>query len=97
MTLKVPTVRMSTHDLANLVCEHLPTGYEIKILLENGSGLVELHDTSGFREFTDDGVIEMCDDDLTIDEQVTQRLNKARELAGLPPVEIPVVMVPVAG
>ena len=65
-------------------------------LLEKGSGLVELHDTSGFRELSDDGIVEMCDDDLTIDEQVTQRLNKARELEGLSPVEIPVVMVPVA-
>lgn len=63
-------------DVFNQVCRDLPEGWQIDIELTEGCMGIVLTDPEG-RE------VEMCDDDLSAEQMVIQRLNFARRSDGL--------------
>ena len=63
-------------NFMELACEHLPEDWKIIIELERGAGIIRLIDPDG-------NEVEMCDDDLTANEMLLQRINEARHRDGL--------------
>lgn len=65
-----------------LVCDNLPEDWEIRICMREGEASVDLLNPEGDE-------VEMCDDDLTVEQMLIARINKAREYDGLQPIELP--------
>ncbi len=68
---------MTTNELANKVCLELPEGWELSIAMENGCGMVVLHDDQGERHE------DFCDPTEGIETQVLQALGYAKSEAAV--------------
>lgn len=75
---------MSINEIFELVCDNIPEDWEIRIGMRHEEASIELVDPEGDEEGGDD----FCDDDLTTEEMILQRLNHARRSDGLSAVDL---------
>lgn len=66
--------------LFEFVCENLPDDWVLRIDSRSGEASIELIDPDGKR-------VEICDDDLTDNEMIVERVNHARRADGLQEIE----------
>lgn len=67
------------YEIFNRVCEHLPEDWEITFSCERGCLAVNLYDPDGC-------LVDIADDDMSVDQMVNLRIDHARESDGLLPV-----------
>lgn len=67
--------------LLEFVCENLPEDWRLAVSMGKGVASFDLIDPDG-------ETVEICDDDLTEDEMIVERVNHARQSDGLQPIEM---------